>query len=146
MTRIDQLLQLHLSTIAVASLALNKTNTAHACTETRRYGLRISKRPGESIRGGPRAEAEAAVSATRSVLCAALTPIAPFRQVVGSRAAALETLLVLRQVIAKARFSNLEQLVAVIRDAGRRLVEAQPKGLCMSSSHAPGVAIGDGED
>ncbi|KAF9484693.1 nagb/rpia/CoA transferase-like protein [Pholiota conissans] len=49
------------------------------------------------------------------------------RQVVGSRAAALETLLVLRQVISKARFSNLEQLVAIIRDAGRRLVDAQPK-------------------
>lgn len=51
------------------------------------------------------------------------------RQVVGSRAAALETLLVLRQVISKARFSNFDQLVAIIRDAGRRLVEAQPKGL-----------------
>ncbi|KIM48773.1 hypothetical protein M413DRAFT_437950 [Hebeloma cylindrosporum] len=49
------------------------------------------------------------------------------RQVVGSRAAALETLLVLRQVISKARFSNFDQLVAIIRDAGRRLVEAQPK-------------------
>ncbi|KAF8965296.1 hypothetical protein BDZ97DRAFT_1918434 [Flammula alnicola] len=49
------------------------------------------------------------------------------RQVVGSRTAALETLLVLRQVISKARFSNLEQLVAIIRDAGRRLVAAQPK-------------------
>ncbi|KAH9483886.1 putative translation initiation factor eIF-2B subunit beta [Psilocybe cubensis] len=49
------------------------------------------------------------------------------RQIVGSRATALETLLVLRQVIAKARFSNLEQLVAIIRDVGRRLVDAQPK-------------------
>ena len=51
------------------------------------------------------------------------------RQIVGSRATALETLLVLRQVISKARFSNLEQLVEIIRDVGRRLVDAQPKGL-----------------
>lgn len=40
----------------------------------------------------------------------------------------METLLVLRQVITKARFSNLEQLVGIIREAGRRLVDAQPKG------------------
>jgi len=49
------------------------------------------------------------------------------RQIVGSRATALETLLVLRQVISKARFSNFEQLVEIIRDVGRRLVDAQPK-------------------
>ena len=34
----------------------------------------------------------------------------------------------LRQVITKAKFSNLEQLVSIIREAGRRLVDAQPKG------------------
>ncbi|KAG6837272.1 bifunctional tryptophan synthase trp1 [Arthromyces matolae] len=49
------------------------------------------------------------------------------RQVIGSRAAALETLLVLRQVVSKARFSNMEQLVEIIRSVGRRLVNAQPK-------------------
>ncbi|KAJ3506148.1 hypothetical protein NLJ89_g7025 [Agrocybe chaxingu] len=49
------------------------------------------------------------------------------RQIVGSRATALETLLVLRQVIAKARFANIEQLVEIIRGVGRRLVDAQPK-------------------
>jgi translation initiation factor eIF-2B subunit beta len=50
------------------------------------------------------------------------------RQIVGSRQAALETVLVLRQVISKARFSNFDQLVEMIRSVGRRLVEAQPKG------------------
>jgi translation initiation factor eIF-2B subunit beta len=50
------------------------------------------------------------------------------RQIVGSRAAALETLLVLRQVVSKARFSNMDQLVEIIRTVGRRLVDAQPKG------------------
>jgi len=54
---------------------------------------------------------------------------ATFRQVVGSRATALETLLVLRQVVSKARFSNIDQLVEIIRSVGRRLVDAQPKGL-----------------
>jgi translation initiation factor eIF-2B subunit beta len=49
------------------------------------------------------------------------------RQVVGSRPAALETLLLLRQVVSKARFSNIEQLVDIIRSVGRRLVQAQPK-------------------
>lgn len=51
-----------------------------------------------------------------------------YRQIVGSRQAALETVLVLRQVIANAKFSNFEQLVEIIREVGRRLVEAQPKG------------------
>ncbi|KAI0797565.1 eukaryotic translation initiation factor 2B beta subunit [Abortiporus biennis] len=49
------------------------------------------------------------------------------RQVVGSREAALETVLVLRQLVSKARFSNIEQLISLIRAVGRRLVEAQPK-------------------
>lgn len=58
------------------------------------------------------------------------------RQIVGAREAALETVLVLRQIVSKARFSNIEQLVALIREVGRRLAEAQPKGLdciCMYS-------------
>ncbi|KAF8637339.1 hypothetical protein AX17_002840 [Amanita inopinata Kibby_2008] len=49
------------------------------------------------------------------------------RQVVGSHAAAMETLLVLRQVVSKAKFSNINQLVDIIRSVGRKLVEAQPK-------------------
>ncbi|TBU35453.1 eukaryotic translation initiation factor 2B beta subunit [Dichomitus squalens] len=49
------------------------------------------------------------------------------RQIVGSRQAALETVLVLRQVVSRARFSNIQQLIVIIREAGRRLVEAQPK-------------------
>ncbi|KAI0710457.1 eukaryotic translation initiation factor 2B beta subunit [Cerioporus squamosus] len=49
------------------------------------------------------------------------------RQVVGSREAALETVLVLRQVVSKARFSNIQQLIAIIREVGRRLAAAQPK-------------------
>ena len=51
------------------------------------------------------------------------------RQVIGSRTAALETVLVLRQVVSKARFSNIDQLVGLIRDVGRRLAEVQPKGV-----------------
>ncbi|KAG6333225.1 hypothetical protein ID866_5860 [Astraeus odoratus] len=49
------------------------------------------------------------------------------RQVVGSRETALETVLVLRQVVSKARFSNIDQLLGIIRAVGRKLVEAQPK-------------------
>ncbi|KAF8503397.1 nagb/rpia/CoA transferase-like protein [Russula emetica] len=49
------------------------------------------------------------------------------RQVVGSRQTALETALVLRQVVSKARFQNINQLVEIIRSVGRKLIEAQPK-------------------
>ncbi|KAJ3933451.1 MAG: eukaryotic translation initiation factor 2B beta subunit [Lentinula lateritia] len=49
------------------------------------------------------------------------------QQLVGSRVTALETLLVLRQVVSKARFLNTDQLVNVIRIVGRTLVEDQPK-------------------
>lgn len=34
----------------------------------------------------------------------------------------------LRQVVSKARFSNIDQLVEIIRAVGRKLVDAQPKG------------------
>jgi hypothetical protein len=50
------------------------------------------------------------------------------RQVVGSRETALETVLVLRQVVTKARFQNINQLVEIIRSVGQKLIEAQPKG------------------
>jgi translation initiation factor eIF-2B subunit beta len=59
------------------------------------------------------------------------------RQVVGSRQTALETALVLRQVVSKARFQNISQLVEIIRSVGRKLIEAQPKGasLLLTSLH-----------
>jgi hypothetical protein len=60
------------------------------------------------------------------------------RQVVGSRETALETVLVLRQVVTKARFQNINQLVEIIRSVGQKLIEAQPKGApqtsCLCSS------------
>jgi len=52
----------------------------------------------------------------------------PLSQVQGSRETALETVLVLRQVVSKARFQNIEQLVKIIRGVGQILVRAQPKG------------------
>lgn len=60
------------------------------------------------------------------------------RQVVGSRETALETALVLRQVVSKARFQNINQLVEIIRCIGQKLIEAQPKG---SLSRFPHVAL-----
>ncbi|KAI0317580.1 eukaryotic translation initiation factor 2B beta subunit [Amylostereum chailletii] len=57
------------------------------------------------------------------------------RQVVGSRAAALETVNLLRQVISRSRFQNIAQLVDIIRVVGRRLVDAQPK------EHAAGNTV-----
>jgi translation initiation factor eIF-2B subunit beta len=49
-------------------------------------------------------------------------------QLVGSHATALETVLLLRQVISSAKFTSLEQLVGIIKGVGKTLVEAQPKG------------------
>jgi translation initiation factor eIF-2B subunit beta len=50
------------------------------------------------------------------------------RQLVGSREAAIETVLLLRQVVSTAKFSSINQLVGMVKGVGRRLVEAQPKG------------------
>ena len=42
--------------------------------------------------------------------------------------AALKTALILRQVVSKARFLNIQQLVAVVREARRRPIDAWPQG------------------
>ena len=60
--------------------------------------------------------------------------LATARQVVGSRETALETVLVLRQVVTKARFQNINQLVEIIRSVGQKLIEAQPKGAPLQTS------------
>jgi len=49
------------------------------------------------------------------------------RQVCGSRQAALETLFVLQKVVAEARFSQIEELLDLVKSIGARLVKAQPK-------------------
>jgi translation initiation factor 2B subunit (eIF-2B alpha/beta/delta family) len=54
------------------------------------------------------------------------------RQVTGSRETALETVILLRNYIAKAKFTSIEQLVQRVKDAGRKLVEAQPFGMLLS--------------
>jgi hypothetical protein len=84
------------------------------------------------VHNGSQCRSESSVQATETVSVLS-SPVAHCdewtSQVVGSRATALETVLVLRQVVSKARFSNIEQLVEIIRQVGRQLVEAQPKGL-----------------
>jgi hypothetical protein len=50
------------------------------------------------------------------------------RQIFGSHEAALETVLLLRQVVAAAKFNTIDQLLDMVRRVGRRLVEAQPRG------------------
>lgn len=97
-----------------------------------RHGARDTKRCKPACCRGSRIEAKAEVGQIyieRLDVGSQSFTHTVFRQVVGSRAAALETLHVLRQVVTKARFSNFEQLVEIIRTVGRRLVDAQPKGL-----------------
>ncbi|KZV90682.1 nagb/rpia/CoA transferase-like protein, partial [Exidia glandulosa HHB12029] len=49
------------------------------------------------------------------------------RQVLGAQQAAIETFHVLRQVVARARFSDIQELLDLVKAAGRRLIAAQPK-------------------
>ncbi|KAF9514451.1 hypothetical protein BS47DRAFT_1316788 [Hydnum rufescens UP504] len=49
------------------------------------------------------------------------------RQIFGSHETALETVLLLRQVVAAAKFNTIDQLLDMVRRVGRRLVEAQPR-------------------
>ncbi|KAI5121008.1 hypothetical protein M0805_005954 [Coniferiporia weirii] len=49
------------------------------------------------------------------------------RQLVGSRETAIETVHVIRQVVLRARFTHIDELISMIKFTGRRLVEAQPK-------------------
>jgi translation initiation factor eIF-2B subunit beta len=41
----------------------------------------------------------------------------------------METVILLRQYISKAKFSTMDQLINKIKEIGRRLVEAQPTGM-----------------
>jgi translation initiation factor eIF-2B subunit beta len=40
----------------------------------------------------------------------------------------METTLLLKYIVTNAKFATIHELIAIIKAAGRRLVEAQPKG------------------
>jgi hypothetical protein len=67
-----------------------------------------------------------------------LSPL-PYRQLVGSRETALETLQVIRQVVLRSKSSDIEELISTIKTVGRRLSQAQPKGklICMCLCRTP---------
>ena len=50
------------------------------------------------------------------------------RQLIGSREVALEVIRLFREVVASAKFSSFEQLVAHLDEVGKVLQEAGPKG------------------
>lgn len=50
------------------------------------------------------------------------------RQLLGARPTALQTVNVLRQVIATAQFSTIEELIDLLKAVGQQLQTAQPKG------------------
>ncbi|KAG8835362.1 GCD complex subunit gcd7 [Serendipita sp. 399] len=58
----------------------------------------------------------------------ALTSKLRRRQLVGARESALETTLLMKYIVTHAKFNTIHDLIAIIKAAGRRLVEAQPKG------------------
>ncbi|KAF8590077.1 nagb/rpia/CoA transferase-like protein [Ramaria rubella] len=49
------------------------------------------------------------------------------RQLVGARLTALQTVNVLRQVVATAQFSTIEELIDLLKSVGQQLQDAQPK-------------------
>ncbi|CAE7089771.1 unnamed protein product, partial [Rhizoctonia solani] len=55
------------------------------------------------------------------------------RQVSGAHDTAVETVLLLRQVVSTARFSSIEQLLSMLRSVGTRLVAAQPKEIAVGN-------------
>ncbi|CAE6516954.1 unnamed protein product [Rhizoctonia solani] len=55
------------------------------------------------------------------------------RQVSGAHDTAVETVLLLRQVVSTARFSSIEQLLAMLRSVGKRLIAAQPKEIAVGN-------------
>ncbi|CAE6478736.1 unnamed protein product, partial [Rhizoctonia solani] len=55
------------------------------------------------------------------------------RQITGAHDTAVETVLLLRQVVSTARFSSIDQLLDMIRSVGTRLVAAQPKEIAVGN-------------
>ncbi|CAE6488759.1 unnamed protein product [Rhizoctonia solani] len=55
------------------------------------------------------------------------------RQITGAHDTAVETVLLLRQVVSTARFSSIEQLLSMLRSVGTRLVAAQPKEIAVGN-------------
>ncbi|KAG9123776.1 GCD complex subunit gcd7 [Ceratobasidium sp. 392] len=55
------------------------------------------------------------------------------RQITGAHDTAVETVLLLRQVVSTARFSSLAQLLNMLRSVGKRLVDAQPKEIAVGN-------------
>jgi translation initiation factor eIF-2B subunit beta len=55
------------------------------------------------------------------------------RQITGSESCAIATAHILRQVVAKGRWHDEEQLLETVQKAGKRLVEAQPKELVIGN-------------
>lgn len=70
-----------------------------------------------------------------------LIPLIPPSQLVGAHATAMETVLLLRQIVSTARFSSIEQLIDTVKGVGRKLIAAQPKGWSPISPAVPLVPI-----
>ncbi|TIB00646.1 hypothetical protein E3P96_02600 [Wallemia ichthyophaga] len=53
------------------------------------------------------------------------------RKIVGSNQTALETALLLRLVVSNAKFSSIEELLAIVEAVGQSLLDSQPKELAI---------------
>lgn len=53
-------------------------------------------------------------------------------QLAGAQESAMETALLMKYIVTHAKFDTIHELISIIKAAGRKLVEAQPKGMCVS--------------
>lgn len=68
-----------------------------------------------------------------SKLVDALVTSVQRRQIVGSLNVALATGALIQNVVRTVRYSTVEELIAIIKSIGRRLVNANPRGECLTS-------------
>ncbi|KAL1412584.1 GCD complex subunit gcd7 [Vanrija albida] len=73
--------------------------------------------------------AEAGLTEASNKLVDALVVRLRRRQIVGSRNVALATIALIQNIVRSVKYNTIDELLAIIRDVGRRLVEANPKEL-----------------
>ncbi|KAL1920911.1 uncharacterized protein VTP21DRAFT_11546 [Calcarisporiella thermophila] len=55
------------------------------------------------------------------------------RQIVGSFNVAIETAMLMRKVVSQSRWNRVNQIIAIVKDVGIRLMEAQPRELAVGN-------------
>ena len=68
------------------------------------------------------------IDASSDLTCLNLCVYIVSRQISGSHAVSLETAQLLKLVVSNAKFSSIDELISSVKEVGRELTLAQPKG------------------